>query len=145
MSTKSVRIIMEERNNIMLTCGIQYVYPSPTIKWGILEPLTNEYTQIQKNTTNYNLLSNGSVELLHRFLFEMGYMIVMCSVTNVYGSGETTFNLWEHETFMRSKCMICIRTYLYKLTILIFFASEQEFNIYIHNIVQCEDLQKVYL
>ena len=93
---------MEERNNLVLTCGVQYAYPLPTIEWSILAPLSNEYTLIQENSTNYQLHRNGSFEILHRFLFEMGYMIIICSATNVYGSNSSTFYLWEHETFMRS-------------------------------------------
>ena len=95
---------MEERNNTVLTCGVQYAYPLPTIEWYIMTPLSDEYTLIQENTTNYKLLSNGSVEFLYRFLFEIGHMIVMCSATNVYGYEDSTFILWEYETFMKSKC-----------------------------------------
>ena len=93
---------MEERKNIVLTCGVQYAYPLPTIEWSVLNPLSNEHTLIEENTTNYHLHRNGSIEFLHRFLFEMGYMIVICSATNVYGSNTSTFYLWEYETFMRS-------------------------------------------
>lgn len=87
----------------MLTCDVEYAYPVPTIEWGILMPLTNEYTMIQENSTDYKLYKNGSVEVLHRFLFEISYMIVMCTATNDYGSSNSTFYLWEYETFMRSK------------------------------------------
>ena len=80
---------MEERNNTVLTCGVQYAYPLPTIEWYIMTPLSDEYTLIQENTTNYKLLSNGSVEFLYRFLFEIGHMIVMCSATNVYGQSQS--------------------------------------------------------
>ena len=103
VTTEFVRIIMKERNNILLTCDVQYAYPLPTIEWYIMTPLSDEYTLIHKNTTNYKLLGNGSVELLHNFLFEMGYMIVMCSATNVYGYDHTTFYIWEQEIFMRSE------------------------------------------
>ena len=94
---------MKERDNIRLTCGVQYAYPLPTIEWYIMTPLSDEYTLIQENTTNYKLLGNGSVEFLHRFLFEIGYMIVMCSATNVYGYDHSTFYIWEQEIFMRSE------------------------------------------
>ena len=104
VTTEFVRIIMKERNNILLTCDVQYAYPLPTIEWHIMTPLSDEYTLIQENTTNYRLLSNGSIEFLYRFLFEIGHMIVMCSATNVYGYEDSTFILWEYETFMKSKC-----------------------------------------
>jgi len=94
---------MEERNNVILSCGVQYAYPLPTIEWSILTPLSDEYILIQENSTNYKLHNNGSIEFLHRFLFEVGYMIVMCLATNAHGSGQRTFQLWEHETFIKSK------------------------------------------
>ena len=85
-----------------MNCSVEYAYPPPTIEWSILNPLSNNYTLVQNNSTNYKLHRNGSFELLHRFLFEKGYMITICSATNDYGSANTTFYLWEQETFMRS-------------------------------------------
>ena len=109
--TEFVRIIMKERNNILLTCGVQYAYPLPTIEWHIMTPLSDEYTLIQESTTNYKLLSNGSVEFLHRFLFEMGYIKVKCSAHNPHGSGNSNFDLWENEVFMKSKfSYVCYHT-----------------------------------
>ena len=98
---------MEERNNLVLTCSVQYAYPLPTIEWYIMTPLSDDYTLIQESTTNYKLLSNGSVEFLHRLLFEIGYVIVMCSATNVYGYDHSTFYIWEQQIFMGSK-YVCI-------------------------------------
>ena len=95
---------MKERKNILLICDVLYAYPLPIIEWYIMTPLSNDYTLIQDNTTNYKLLSNGSVKFLYRFLFEMGYMAVKCSAVNVYGCENSTFILWEYETFMKSKC-----------------------------------------
>ena len=94
---------MKESNDIVLTCNVQYAYPLPTIKWYIMTSLSDNYTLIHQNTTDYKLLSNGSVEFLYRFLFEMGYMSVMCSATNVYGYEHSTFILWEYNTFIKSK------------------------------------------
>ena len=103
ITTASITLVMEQRKNIVLTCEMRYAYPLPTIEWYIMIPLSDEYTLIQENSTNYILHNNGSIEFLHRFLFEMGYVIIMCSATNVYGSGNSTFHLWEYETFMTSK------------------------------------------
>ena len=110
IATESIKIIMEsqERSNLILTCSVEYAYPPPTIEWSILNSLSNEYTLVQNNSTNYKLYRNGSFELLHRFLFEMGYTIIICSATNDYGSANTLFYLWEHETFMRSKGSLII-------------------------------------
>ena len=94
---------MEQRSNIVLTCDVRYAYPLSTIEWHILSPLSVDYTPIQENSTNYILHSNGSVEFLHRYLFEMGYMIVMCLATNEYGYDRSTFTLWEYDIFMKSK------------------------------------------
>ena len=104
LTTESETMIMKERDHIVLTCDVQYAYPLPIIEWYIMTPLSDDYTLMQENTTNYKLLSNGSVKFLYRFLFEMGYMVVMCSATNVYGYEHSTFILWEYETFMNSKC-----------------------------------------
>ena len=109
-----VRIIMKERNNILLTCGVQYAYPLPTIEWYIMTPLSYEYTLIQENTTNYKLLSNGSVKFLYPFLFEVSHIKVKCLATNEYGSGNSNFDLWENEVFIRSKF-----SYVHKLSYMI--------------------------
>ena len=110
IATESVKIIIEseKRSNIILNCNVEYAYPPPTIEWSILNPLSNEYTLIRNDSTNYKLYRNGSFELLHRFLFEMGYMVVICSAMNDHGSANSTFHLWEHETFMRSKDSLII-------------------------------------
>ena len=110
IAKKSVKFIMEsqERSNLILNCSVEYAYPPPTIEWNILNPLSNEYTPIRNDSTNYKLYRNGSFELLHRFLFEMGYMVVICSAMNDHGSASSTFHLWEHETFMRSKDSLII-------------------------------------
>ena len=138
--TEFIRIIMKERNNILLTCDVQYAYPLPTIEWHIMTPLSDEYTLIQENTTNYKLLGNGSVEFLHRFLFEMGHIKVKCSANNPHGSGNSNFDLWENEVFMRSKFSY-IHYIIWSAKTLI----EQEFQVYIDNITNCEDLVKVQL
>ena len=101
--TEFARIIMKERKNILLTCDVQYAYPLPIIEWYIMTPLSDEYTLIQNNSTNYKLHSNGSIEMLHRFLFEMGHVKVKCLATNIHGYGNRYFDLWENEIFMRSK------------------------------------------
>ena len=144
IATESVKHIMEsqERSNLILTCRLEYAYPAPSIEWSILNPLSNEYTLIQNNSTNYKLHRNGSFELLHRFLFEIGYIIIMCSATNHYGSANTTFYLWEHETFMRSKDSLIIILFMMHLNFIL-LTIEQEFTVYLSNITNCEYLEKV--
>jgi len=111
-------IILQQTNNIMLTCGVQYAYPIPNIKWNITTPLsaTGPYIMQENfnNNSGYKLHSNGSIEVYHRFLLEKGYIIVKCSASNIHGSGKKTFNLWDHKTFTESMYCICVATYKYK-------------------------------
>jgi len=100
-------IVMKERSNIMLTCGVQYTYPIPIIKWNITTPLyTNGLYIMQEkfnNNSDYKLYSNGSIEIYHEFLFEVGHIIITCFTNNIHGSDNNkTFHLWEQETFKRS-------------------------------------------
>lgn len=93
-------VIMEQRNNLMLTCGVQYAYPSPDITWNITTPLSGYYDMYNPNSSlNYKLHSNGSIEIYHQFLFEEGYITVTCSATNIYGNNKNTFYLWDHGRF----------------------------------------------
>lgn len=130
---------MKESNDIVLTCNVQYAYPLPTIEWYIMTSLSDDYTLMQNSSTNYVLYNNGSIELLHRFLFEMGHIKVKCLATNIYGSNNSNFDLWEYEIFMRSKFSYVHHNYVIKTLI------EQEFKVYIDNITNCEDLNKVQL
>ena len=109
--TEFVRIIMKERDNIRLTCGVQYAYPLPTIEWYIMTPLSDEYTLIQENTTNYKLIGNGSIEFLYPFLFKISHIKVKCLATNEYASGNSNFDLWKNEVFIRTKF-----SYVHKLS-----------------------------
>ena len=97
-------IIMEKAENIMLTCDIQYAYPTPSIEWNITT--LSGLSVVEQNSHgnfNYKNHRNGSIEIFHRFLFEMGHIITLCSVTNMHGYSEAIYHLWEHKMFVTGK------------------------------------------
>lgn len=98
-------IVMEQRNHIMITCDVQYAYPTPIIEWNITTPLSGLFVmQNISGNSSYKLYSNRSIEIYYKFLLEEGYVIVTCSASNIYGLSKTTFHLWEHHTFKESMC-----------------------------------------
>ena len=105
MATKSVALTLEQGSNTstVLTCCVQYANPLPSIEWYVFTALSNGYTLIQENSSDYKLHSNGNIEIFHRSLFEIGYLTVMCSANNSYGSGQSRFQMWGYETFLKSK------------------------------------------
>ena len=105
MATESVTITLEQRSNTstVLTCCVQYANPLPTIKWYIFTALSNKYTLIQENSSDFKFHSNGNVEIFHKFLFDIGYLTVTCLATNAYGSGQSKFQMWGYDTFLKSK------------------------------------------
>ena len=104
--------IMEKAENIMLTCDIQYAYPTPSIEWNITT-LSGLSAMKQNSNGNFNYKNhrNGSIEIFHRFLSEMGHIITLCSATNMHGYSETIFHLWEHSVFVKGKS-ICYNSYI---------------------------------
>ena len=105
MATESVTITLEQRSNTstVLTCCVQYANPLSTIKWYIFTALSNKYTLIQENSSDFKFHSNGNVEIFHKFLFDIGYLTVTCLATNAYGSGQSKFQMWGYDTFLKSK------------------------------------------
>lgn len=61
--------------------------------------LSDQFVVLHENTTDYELHNNGNVEIYRRFLFEEGYVAVICSASNIYGSAVKKFNLWEKKAF----------------------------------------------
>ena len=99
----SYTIIMEQRRNVTLTCGVQYAYPAPNIEWNITTSSSSFYaTQQNRATVGYKLFSNRSIEIYHQFLSDEGNIVVTCSATNIYGSSKEVFQLWEGHTYMES-------------------------------------------
>ena len=95
---------MERAENIMLTCDIQYAYPTPSIEWNITT--SSGFSVVKQNSTenfNYKNHRNGSIEIFHRFLSEMKHIITLCTATNVHGYSEAIFHLWDHSTFVKGK------------------------------------------
>ena len=111
MNVKHQLKIMETAENIMLTCDTQYAYPTPSIEWNITT--SSGFSVLKQNSNeilNYEVHSNGSIEIFHRFLSEKKHIIALCSATNMHGHSETIFHLWEHSTFVKSKnIIICYR------------------------------------
>ena len=90
----------DQSENIMLTCSVQYAYPTPNIIWNITTPFdTMHYNSNSKS--NYRIYTNGSIEIYHRFLSEEEHIIASCSATNVHGSSKTDFHLWECRVFTK--------------------------------------------
>ncbi|XP_065898890.1 immunoglobulin superfamily member 10-like isoform X3 [Dysidea avara] len=108
----------ETANNILLTCSVTYAYPTPNITWSIINPLSNTYALAQGNSSNYKLHCNGTIEIYHNFLSQRGFMALTCTATNMYGSVEKKFYLWEHGIF----------------------ANRENFMLYVGNLDICEDL-----
>ena len=105
MATKSIAITLEQRSNTstVLTCCVQYANPHPSIEWYMFTALSNEPTPIQENSSEYKFHSNGNVEIFHKFLFDIGYLTVTCLATNAYGSGQSKFQMWGYDTFLKGK------------------------------------------
>ena len=94
----------DQSDNIMLTCGVQYAYPTPNIIWNITTPF-NAMHQKSNSNSNYRIHTNGSIEIYHRFLSEEEHIIASCSATNTHGSSKTEFHLWKHSVFIKSALM----------------------------------------
>ena len=88
--------------NAILSCDVDYAYPPPDIIWSIMTDLSEGFIVLHENTTSssdYELHSDGTIEVYRRFLFEEGYVIVMCSAFNLYGYAIKKFILWERTEF----------------------------------------------
>ena len=128
-----------QRENIMLTCGIQYAYPTPKIEWSVKTP-SSVLLDMQQNSstnTNYFMHSNRSFEIYHRFLFEVEHVIALCTATNIHGSNKTVFHLWEHKSFTKGMHSN------FRIILLSLLCTEQQFTLYIKNITNCYQLAKV--
>ena len=117
-------IIMQQGNNIMLTCDVQYAYPAPTIEWNITTPFFGLLQQNTSSDSSYKFHNNRSIEIYYQFLLEEGHIIITCSAYNIYGSSQKTFHLWENHTFIESTYML----YVYK------FYSSQLWTLQIHHL-----------
>ena len=112
---ESNTIIKEERENILLTCDLEYAYPLPNITWSIKSALSDNYI-VMKNSSverDYALHNNFTIEIYHRFLSEAGYLNVMCSVDNLYGSAQMVYHLWEDAAFKASMILNNVLCYLF--------------------------------
>ena len=94
----------DQSDNIMLTCDVQYAYPTPNIIWNITT-LFNTMHQKSNSNSNYRIYTNGSIEIYHRFVSEEEHIITSCSATNTHGSSTTEFHLWKHSVFIKGALM----------------------------------------
>ena len=104
MVTNITTIIKDHTDNanVMLTCHVQYAYPTPNITWNIMTESSSNYNVIEENSTgNYILHNNGSLEVYHRFIYEESHVTVMCLASNEYGYAQSIFNVYEHAWFSR--------------------------------------------
>jgi len=99
--TKSRTIIEDGQENVFLACGLEYGYPVPNVTWSIRTALSNNYIVIRNSSAErgYYLHEDFSIEIFHSFLAEAGYLNVMCSVENLYGSTQMMYHLWESTEF----------------------------------------------
>ena len=113
--TESHTIIKEERENILLTCDLKYAYPVPSVTWSIKSVLSDNYIVIKNSSVerDYSLHKNFTIEIYHRFLSEAGYLNVMCSVENLYGSAQMVYHLWEDAAFKASTTLLFENTYVF--------------------------------
>ena len=87
-------------DNVMLTCGVKYSYPTAETTWNIMTESSMTYDVIEENSTgNYILLNNGSLEVYRRYIYEEDHVTVTCLASNKYGSAETVFSIWDDEYF----------------------------------------------
>ena len=91
----------ESTSNVMLTCAVQYAYPTAEITWNIMTKSSRMYHVVEENSTgNYILHNNGSLEVYRRFIYEEDHVNVMCSASNKFGSAQTLFSIWDNEYFI---------------------------------------------
>ena len=97
----TIRIVKDQStSNVMLTCPVQYAYPTAEITWNIMTESSSTGHMIKRNTTgNYILLNNGSLEVYHRFIYDEHHVTVTCSASNKYGTAQTVFSIWDNEYF----------------------------------------------
>ena len=89
----------QSTGNVMLTCAVQYSYPTANITWSIMTE-SGVYRVVEDNFTgNYILCSNRSFEVYRRYIYEEDQVTIMCSATNKYGSAQSVFNIWDNEYF----------------------------------------------
>ena len=92
----------QSTNNVMLTCAVQYAYPTAEITWNVMTESSSADHVIEKNSTgNYILLNNGSLEVYHRFIYDEHHVTVTCSAANKYGFAQTVFSIWNNEHFTK--------------------------------------------
>ena len=104
MITESATIRKDQSpNNVMLTCPVQYGYPTAEITWNMMSKLTSMYLVLEENSTgNYILLNNGSLEVYRRFIYEEDHVNVMCLASNKFGSAQTVYSILDDEHFSQS-------------------------------------------
>ena len=90
----------QSTGNVMLTCVVNYSYPTAVLTWNIMTESSSVYDVVEENSTgNYVLLSNGSLEVYRRFIYEEDHVTVKCLATNKYGSAKSVFSIWDDEYF----------------------------------------------
>ena len=110
MLYNSTTIIKDRNsNNVMLTCDVQYAYPTARVTWNILTESSNIRGVIEDNSTgNYLLHNNGSLEVYHRYIYEEDHVTAVCSAINQYGLGQSTFHIWDPKRFYQGLCYTII-------------------------------------
>ena len=84
----------QSASNVMLTCAVQYAYPTAEITWNIMTESSMIYHVLEENSTgNYILYNNGSLEVYRYFIYEEDHVVVMCSASNKFGSAQTEFSI----------------------------------------------------
>ena len=92
----------QSTGNVMLTCAVNYSYPTAVLAWNIMTESSSVYDVVEENSTgNYVLLNNGSLEVYRRFIYEEDHVTVMCLATNKYGSAKSVFSIWDNEHFSK--------------------------------------------
>ena len=101
MATNSTIRKDVKTDNVMLTCDVKYAYPTANITWNITTESSGVYHMVKENSNNgnYVLLSNGSLEIYHRYVYEENHVTAVCSAANKYGSAQTVFSVWDPDYF----------------------------------------------
>ena len=106
----------QSMGNVMLTCAVNYSYPTALLTWNIMTESSSGYDVIEENSTgNYVLLNNGSLEVYRRFIYEEDHVTVMCLATNKYGSAKSVFSIWDDAQgiAMSFDTYICMHCYAF--------------------------------
>ena len=86
----------QSTGNVILTCAVNYSYPTAVLTWNIMTESSSVYDVVEENSTgNYVLHNNGSLEVYRRFIYEEDHVTVVCLATNIYGSAKSVFSIWD--------------------------------------------------